>query len=86
MLRDCQQITFVMLNGFCLLSKPAPPPPPPPPPLHLPPLPIGTNGKPLAAIGKFASATGKLMIGKRLATNGKGITNAMIGIGKLANY
>ena len=72
-----------MPNGFCLLSKPAPPLPPPPAHISLP---IGTNGKPLAAIGKFASATGKLMIGKRLATNGKGITNAMIGIGKLANY
>ena len=26
--RDCQQITFVMLNGFCLLSNPLPPNPP----------------------------------------------------------
>ena len=31
-------------------------------------MPIGTNGKPLAAIGKFPSAIGKLMIGKILAT------------------
>ena len=30
------------------------------------------NGKPLAAIGKF-------MIGEKLVTNGKGITNAIIG-------
>ena len=42
-------------------------------------MPIGTNGKPLAAIGKFPNAIGKLMIGKTLATNGKEITNAMIG-------
>ena len=41
-------------------------------------LPIGTNGKPLAAIGKFPNSIGKLMIGKTLATNGEGITNAMI--------
>ena len=27
--RDRQQITFVMLNGFCPLSKPPPPPPTP---------------------------------------------------------
>ena len=25
-LRDCRQITFVMFNGFCPLSKKAPPP------------------------------------------------------------
>ena len=31
---------------------------------------IGTNGKPLAAIGKFHSAISKLMIGKTLDTNG----------------
>ena len=49
-------------------------------------LPIGTNGKPLAAIGKFSSAIGKLMIGKTLATNGEEITNAMIGNDVLANY
>ena len=48
--------------------------------------PIGTNGKPLAAIGKFPSAIGKLMIGKTLATNGEEITNAMIGNDVLANY
>ena len=42
-------------------------------------LPIGTNGKPLAAIGKF-------VIGKTLATNGEEITNAMIGNDILANY
>ena len=42
-------------------------------------LPIGTNGKPLAAIGKFPSAIGKLMVGKTLATNGEEVTCAMIG-------
>ena len=49
-------------------------------------LPIGTNGKPMPAVGKFPSAIGKLMIGKTLATNGEGITNAMIGNNVLANY
>ena len=49
-------------------------------------LPIGTNGKPLAAIGKFHSVIGKLMIGKTFATNGEEITNAMIGNDVLANY
>ena len=49
-------------------------------------LPIGTNGKPLAAIGKFPNAIGKLMIGKTLATNGEEITNAMIGNAVLAIY
>ena len=47
-------------------------------------LPIGTNGKPLAAIGKFPNANGKLMIGKILANNGEEITNAMIGNAVLA--
>ena len=42
-------------------------------------LPIGTNGKPLAPIGKFHSAIGKLMIDKMLAPNGEEVTNAMIG-------
>ena len=69
-----------MLNGFCLLSKP-----PPSPPAHIS-LPIGTNGKPMTAIGKFPSAIGKLMTGKALATNGEEITNAMIGNDVLANY
>ena len=32
-------------------------------------LPVGTKGKPLAPIGKFPNAIGKLMIGKTLATN-----------------
>ena len=41
---------------------------------------------PLAAIGKFPNATGKLMIGKTLATNGEEITNAMIGNTVLAIY
>ena len=45
-------------------------------------LPIGTNGKPLAAIGKFPNDTGKMMIGE----NGVEITNAMIGNDVLANY
>ena len=49
-------------------------------------LPIGTNGKPLAAIGNFVTAIGKLMISKALATNGEEITNAMIGNDVLANY
>ena len=34
-------------------------------------LPIGTNGKPLAAVGKFPDAIAKLMIGK---ANGEEIT------------
>ena len=82
MLRDCQQITFVMLNGLCLLSNT---PHPPPPHAHIS-LPIRTNGKPSAAIGKFPSVIGKLMIAKTLATNGEEITNAMIGNDVLANY
>ena len=49
-------------------------------------MPIEINGKPLAAIGKFPSAIGKLMIGKTLAINGEKITNAMIGNDVLANY
>ena len=49
-------------------------------------LPIGSNGKPLAAIGKFPSVISKLMIGKTLATNGEEITNAMIDNDVLANY
>ena len=48
--------------------------------------PMGTNGKPLAAIGKFPSVIDKLMIGKTLATNGVEITNAMIGNDELVNY
>ena len=87
MLRDCRQITFVKLNGFCPLSKP-PPSPLPPAPLSLAhiSLPIATNGKLSAAIGEFPTVIGKLMIGKTLATNGEKITNAMIGNDKLANY
>ena len=49
-------------------------------------MPIGTNGKPLEAIGNFPSAIGKLMIGKALATNGEEITNVMIDNDELANY
>ena len=49
-------------------------------------LPMGTNGKPLAAIGNFSNAIGKLMIGKTLATNVEEIANAMIGNDALANY
>ena len=73
--RECWQITFVKLNGFCLLSKPT----------HIS-LPIGTNGKTLAAIGKFLSAIGKLMTGKTLASNGEEFTNAMICHDELAHY
>ena len=49
-------------------------------------MPIGTNDKPLAAIGKLPSAIGKLTIGKTLATNGEENTNAMIGNDVMANY
>ena len=49
-------------------------------------LPIGTKGKPQAAIGKFPNAIGKFMIGKTLAINGKEIANAMIGNDALAIY
>ena len=42
-------------------------------------LPIGTNGAPLAAINQTPNVIGILMIGKTLATNGKEITNAVIG-------
>ena len=75
MLSDCPQITFVMLEGFYLLSNfPLTHRAPPlPTPAHIS-LPIGINGKPLAAIGKSPSAIGKLMIGKTLATNGEEIT------------
>ena len=41
-------------------------------------MPIGTNVKPLTAIGKFPNDIGKLFINKTLATSGKKITNAMI--------
>ena len=47
---------------------------------------IGTNGKPLAAIGKSPIAIGKLMVSKLMATNGEEITNAMIGNNILAIY
>ena len=47
---------------------------------------IGTNCKPLAAIGKFPNAIGKLMIGKTFATNREEITIAMIGKDVLAVY
>ena len=49
-------------------------------------LPTGTNGKPLAAIGKFPNTIGKLMLGKTLTTNGEEITNARIGNNVLAIY
>ena len=71
-----------MLNGLCLLSNT---PHPPPPHAHIS-LPIRTNGKPSAAIGKFPSVIGKLMIGKTLATNGEEFINAMIGNDELVNY
>ena len=77
MLRYCRQITFIIFNRFCLLSKP--------PLAHIS-LPIGTNSKPLTAMGKFVSVIGKLMIGKTLGNNGEEITNAMIGNDELTNY
>ena len=40
----------------------------------------------LLPIRKFPSASGKLRIGKTLATNGEKITNGMIGNDVLANY
>ena len=49
-------------------------------------LPIGTNGKPLAAIAKFLNVIGKLMIDKTLATNGEEIINAVICNSVLAFY
>ena len=49
-------------------------------------LPIRTNGKPLAATGKFSINFSKLMIGKTLATNGEEITNTMTGNDVLAIY
>ena len=42
-------------------------------------LPVGTNGEPLLAIGKFPNVISKLMIGETLALSGEEITNAMIG-------
>ena len=48
--------------------------------------PIGTNGKPLAAIDKFPSVIGKLMIGKTLASSEEEFTNAMIRNDVLAIY
>ena len=47
---------------------------------------IVTNGKLLVVIGEFASAIGKLMVGKTLDTNGEEITNALIGNDVLAIY
>ena len=49
-------------------------------------MPIGTDGKPLASIGKFPSAIGKLIFGRTLANNGEEINNAMIGNDVMANY
>ena len=49
-------------------------------------MPIGTNGKSFADVGKFSSAIGKLMIRKTLANNREDITNAMIGNYVLASY
>ena len=48
--------------------------------------PIETNGKALAATGKFSSAIGKLMTGKTLATNGEEITDIMIANDVLISY
>ena len=49
-------------------------------------LPVRTNIKLLAAIGKFSNSIGKLMIGKTLATSGEEITSAMICNDALAIY
>ena len=49
-------------------------------------LPIWTNVKPLATIGKFPNAIDKLMIVKTLTTNLEEITNTMIGNDILAIY
>ena len=50
---------------------------------------IETNGKSMAAIGKFLSAICKLMICRTLATNGEEITNAVFGndeaLGQIGN-
>ena len=59
-------------------------PPTPPRLVHIS-LSIGTNDKPLAAIGKFPGVIGKLMIGKILGSNGEEITNAMTGNDELEN-
>ena len=60
-------------NNFChaqrILSVKQPPPPSPPT-LACPYIIANIIGKPLAAIGKFPSVIGKLMIGKALSTNG----------------
>ena len=37
------------------------------------------HGKPLTTMSKFPNATGKMMIGETLVSNGEEITNAMIG-------
>ena len=47
---------------------------------------IGSNDKPLAAIGKFFNVIGKLMIGKTFATNREKTTNATIGNDTLTFY
>ena len=49
-------------------------------------MPIVTNGKPLAVIGEFANAIGKLMVGKTLDTSGEETTNALIGNDILPTY
>ena len=49
-------------------------------------LPIGTNVKPLATIGKFPNAIDKLMIVKTLTTNLEEITSTMIGNDILTIY
>lgn len=49
-------------------------------------LPIGTNDKPLAAIGKIPNTIGKLMIANTLPTSDEEITNAMTGNDVLAIY
>ena len=75
-------------NKYCLTPQKLSPKikVPPPPTVGGPriSLPIGTNGKPLATIGKFSN--GKFMIGKTLATTGEEIANAMIGNAVLTIY
>ena len=47
---------------------------------------VKTNGKQLAAIGKFPNAIGKWVIDKTIASNGEEINNAMIGNNVLVSY
>ena len=49
-------------------------------------MPIGSNDRSLGAIGKFPSVIGNLIIDKILDTNGKEVTNLIIGNDVLVNY